>query len=775
MITKTHFLLGIFLGLSINSHVYAGIINSAGVLASKYNGKCIGVSVGSFSKEAAIAQNNCSGIPSEQWILKPYGDAYQIVVKHSGLCLNVSKNSIINGATLIQYTCSNTKTGLWYVNLTGDYFRLIAKHSGKCLSVFGGSASTSGQIIQSDCAFTDKQLWAIPSLSHTPLQSKATSQCIDVYLSSIAENAAISQSTCHGNNNQQWTLMPYQDAYRIIAKHSGKCLAIYQSSLENNAVTIQQQCIGKQNELWYPKISDKLYRLVAKQSNKCLTAINTPGKTAGTLIQNACTNDNNQLWAINTSSTTGGKWSDALKLPLVPVAASTLPNGKLLLWSSHDRFSFGGGGQTYTAIFNPSTKQVTEKLVSKTGHDMFCPGTANLADGRVLVNGGDNNTITSIYSAATDTWTRVGDMNIPRGYQSDTVLSNGNVFTIGGSWTSNNTGNISGKDGEVWNSLLGWHLTPGILAKSILTNDPEREYRADNHPWLFSIANGRVFHAGPSKQMNWFNTNGMGITLPAGNRGTDDHSMNGNASMYDVGKILKVAGAPAYGNSNATKKSFVIDINNRINTVQIADMAYNRVFSSSVVLPDGSVIVFGGQGFAKLFTDTQPVFAPELWDPTNKTFTTLAAMKIPRTYHSVAILMPDASIFVAGGGLCGSCTTNHPNAEIFTPPYLLNGDGTNAIRPIITTAPISSGYGWNIPVTTNSAVANFALVRMSSITHAVNNDQRRIPLKFKQKLVINSYSLQMPNSSGIATPGYYMLFALNASGVPSVAKIIKLG
>ena len=29
-------------------------------------------------------------------------------------------------------------------------------------------------------------------------------------------------------------------------------------------------------------------------------------------------------------------------------------------------------------------------------------------------------------------------------------------------------------------------------------------------------------------------------------RGDDSHAMNGNAVMYDVGKILTVGGAPAY-------------------------------------------------------------------------------------------------------------------------------------------------------------------------------------------------------------------------------------
>ena len=50
-----------------------------------------------------------------------------------------------------------------------------------------------------------------------------------------------------------------------------------------------------------------------------------------------------------------------------------------------------------------------------------------------------------------------------------------------------------------------------------------------------------VFHAGPSVQMNWFNLEGDGSQRQAGNRQGGD-MMNGNAVMYDSGKILTCGG-----------------------------------------------------------------------------------------------------------------------------------------------------------------------------------------------------------------------------------------
>jgi len=47
------------------------------------------------------------------------------------------------------------------------------------------------------------------------------------------------------------------------------------------------------------------------------------------------------------------------------------------------------------------------------------------------------------------------------------------------------------------------------------------------------------------------------------------------------------------------------------------------------------------------------VYAAEVWDPATQAFTVLAGASIPRNYHSIALLLPDARIFSGGAGLCG--------------------------------------------------------------------------------------------------------------------------
>ena len=121
--------------------------------------------------------------------------------------------------------------------------------------------------------------------------------------------------------------------------------------------------------------------------------------------------------------------------------------------------------------------------------------------------------------------------------------------------------------------------------------------------------------------------------------------------------------------------------------------------------------------------------------------------------------------------MCG-CPGDHPDVEIYTPPYLLSPNGSPAPRPAITGAPGAATWGGQIAVATDRAVTSFALVRMASVTHSVNTDQRRIPLSFTGSP--GNYQLSIPAQRGVVLPGNYMLFALDASGVPSVARTINI-
>ena len=253
------------------------------------------------------------------------------------------------------------------------------------------------------------------------------------------------------------------------------------------------------------------------------------------------------LWAQVGGQNGSGKWSDVIPMPIVSVASANLPNGKVLTWSAYDRFRFGGNrGKTYTVIFDPATNTSEEFLISDTQHDMFCPGTANLSDGRVIVTGGSSSPKTSIYDPFTNQWTSSSNLNIPRGYHSMVTLSNGDVFTIGGSWS----GGRGNKHSEIWDYETGtWSRKEGIPVAAMGT-------ASDYHAWLWQAPNGKLFHAGPTKEMHWIDySTPQGSYTSAGSRDANDHGFSGAIVMYDKGKILKMGGASSFSGGQLAKGS----------------------------------------------------------------------------------------------------------------------------------------------------------------------------------------------------------------------------
>ena len=476
-----------------------------------------------------------------------------------------------------------------------------------------------------------------------------------------------------------------------------------------------------------------------------------------------------------------GKWSNPIPFNIVPVAVANLPDGRLMTWSSKYRDFFGGGdGFTYTEIFDPfsgTDGMALGEVVTTTNHDMFCPGINNLPNGQLLVTGGSSNPKATIYDFNANTWTAIDNMNIGRGYQGSVTLSDGSAFVFGGSWSGGLAPNGE-KIAEVWRSETGWKTLPG-LRSDILFNandlnfESEGVYRADNHSWLWAAPNGKVFHAGPGEDMHWLDVTDNGSFTNAGKRADDNYSMKGTTVMFDIGKILKVGGANSYASGDPAKdNSFVIDINNESNvtvTPTLNKLSFSRTMHNSTVLPNGEVLVTGGLSAALVFTDQGARLNAEIYNPTTNQWRTVSGMQVPRTYHSVAILQADGRVFVGGGGLCNSCS-NHLDAEIYSPSYLFDATGNPAQRPIIN-APAVAAYNTDITVTGSNGIQDFSLIRMSSATHSTNNEQRRIPVSFSGN---GTYSLNIPDRN-LLPPGYYMLFALNADGVPSVAETILVG
>jgi len=255
--------------------------------------------------------------------------------------------------------------------------------------------------------------------------------------------------------------------------------------------------------------------------------------------------------------------------------------------------------------------------------------------------------------------------------------------------------------------------------------------------------------------------------------------------MYDVGKVLYTGGGTEQTTRVPTAAAEIIDLTAANPAWRpTAAMHHPRRQHNATILPDGTVLVTGGTkggggknpGFNDL-TKGEPVHVAELWDPATGQWTELTAEEVDRCYHSTAILLPDATVLSAGGGEYRPDTTDTPNppqdshrdAQIYHPPYLFRG-----ARPDLTSAPEEVTYGQSFTVGTPhpEEIGRVSWIRLSSVTHSFNMDQRISFLAFR--IAGGGLTITAPEDADVCPPGHYMLFLLSKEKVPSIAKILRI-
>lgn len=459
-----------------------------------------------------------------------------------------------------------------------------------------------------------------------------------------------------------------------------------------------------------------------------------------------------------------GQWGPLMSMPVIPIHAHLLPTGDVLIWDRHDHNNPLAGRPR---LWQPESNTFT--LLPDPGYEIFCSGHTFLADGRLFIAGGhiedfvgEDNAIT--FDPYTNEWAALPLMNAGRWYPSATTMGNGDVSVMAGTMDGYNDVNPLP---QVWQTISNsWRD---------LTTAPHGIYPefAQIYPFTFLAPNGRVFVAGPQQMSRYLDTAGTG--------GWQDVAASvlefrdyGSAAMYDEGKVLIIGGNPADASvlelPSATAET--IDLNEATPAWEMIEpMTIGRRQLNTVLLPDGNVLVTGGTSLPGFDNPAGAVFYAEMWNPMTGHWTILDSYTRYRGYHSIGMLLPDGRVVIAGGG------NPHPpggtdeyNAEFFSPPYLFRGP-----RPTITAAPAEVSYGQPFLVTTPNAatITQANWIRLPSVTHGFDQNQRLNRLAFSQTdegLVISA-----PADPNLAPPGHYMLFILNGDGVPSVAKIIRLG
>lgn len=621
-------------------------------------------------------------------------------------------------------------------------------------------------------------------------------------------------------------------------------------------------------ELWSGGPTENLsLSLVGKQQ---LSLVST-GSATWTELKVTCS----AKPAAPNSAYISGKWGGVFKWGtsssgLVATHAANLPDGRVISFSAWKELAFGLQGTTFEDktegyVWNPgkgatpNTSQSSFTQADSGDHDMFCAGLAILPDGRLFGGGGgsfDSNGgaaaisqyKTSYFDFRTSAWSQGNDDNMKVEHWYGTAVAmpplptqtstNARLFIVGGAGSGGEKFDYSAEllntpGSGVWDRLNASGDEVNLLFP-LLTNPSPASSREINiefdqqeqwefgevrgwYPYLNVAPDGSLFQSGPIPRLNTVDVGANSVDVnPVSEDIPASHAQMrtwGNYVMFDEGKILVTGGSVVRGH-DATNTAMIIDIDGNIDVQTIPNMRFRRSFQNSVILPNGDVLIIGGNNSGKQMADegfasppesnpadakkrwasdisTQTVYTPEVYSPDKNTWRDLTDMTVPRNYHSVALLLEDGRVLAAGGGLCGdTCATNHPNGQIYEPGYLFNPDGSPvnpAQRPAITSLSVSNNtegysrltYGQQFSVTLSEStdISKFTMIKLSAVTHGINTDLRFVEYSAAKSNMTGSdtsYQLTTTSNKNVLTPGYYFLFAINDKGVPSVAKVVQV-
>jgi hypothetical protein len=447
-------------------------------------------------------------------------------------------------------------------------------------------------------------------------------------------------------------------------------------------------------------------------------------------------------------------------MPINPVHLALTNDGKVLVVAG------SGNVATETNFRALVWDPVANTFASHTlAWDMFCNGMCMLPDGRVFINGGNlrydpfyGEPRNAAYDPATGTFSDLPNMADGRWYPTVTALGNGSVMTFSGLKATGGTNTTV----EIYTPSVGWGQpvaagwTPPLYPRMHLSTD------------------GRVFYSGSGRGSRFFNPANMTWTSVVA---TMNHA---SSRTYGTSVLLPLTPANGYrprvmifgGSNPSTATTEIIDLGAATpQWVFGPSMSQPRIQMNATILPDGRVLAVGGSR-----NDEDAATASlnaDLYNPATNTFSSAGANAFPRLYHSGSLLLPDATVVLVGGNPTRGSYEDH--IEIYSPAYLFNANGTPAARPTIEdVTPGTFGYGQVFQVETPNAsnIASVVLMRPGAQTHAFDMEQRMVGLSF----TVNNGLLNVtsPPNGNIAPPGYYMLFILDAAGVPSVARFVQL-
>jgi len=539
------------------------------------------------------------------------------------------------------------------------------------------------------------------------------------------------------------------------------------------------------------------------------TAGQPTGDTWGPLVE---LKDDSNVWP--SGKPAGGWW-------VTPIHASLLPTGKVLVtgWGRRDHDSCAAGGTRKNGtsfVLDPSSlanagatlgvAPIDENARDK-GDVLYCSGHVPLKDGRILFTGGARYNdlggpaqeefgldYARLYDPASATFQRIAAPlgGAPAGqastqwYPTTARLPDGRVLVTGGFFKccDGSFSNLSvqtfdadalGRGDSPWTTLLSHVEGHAEMAAGL---------RDFTHVWVLPTPIAPEAGGGVARQvamMGWqgrlmlLNTSeGVDATRRVATPTTRPGSApawDSTAALTSTGELLTVGGT---NDPNVAQRADLYDP--RTGSWRSLDTQIGRRNASSVLLPDGNVLVMSGDDDDRVLSGDRK--RPQSIDPRAGRVTTFQPWPNDaneRGYHNMALLLKDGRVLVGGGTYgAGGIGCERPDLRIYNPGYFSAGP-----RPIIGTLaePIAAQLGGaplRIPFTGGklSTKGGVVLMALGSFTHAFDQNQRYVALDYQ--IDGSAVTATPPADAGIAPEGDYILFLVSDKGVPSVGKHLHL-
>ena len=457
-----------------------------------------------------------------------------------------------------------------------------------------------------------------------------------------------------------------------------------------------------------------------------------------------------------------GSWAAPIRdaTGVVGINSILLDSGKVLIYGPVAENYKNGTYEikTIAAVFDPTTgKSVRDDPPED--DDVFCGAATILGDGTVLVVGGldpyhtwygsKGTPVVLLFNPQTTKWTEAQPMHQARWYPTVTELADGSAVVVGGRDANGKPNHDIEHIGPLPST------TPQVVGQTTL------DYQQDLYPNQFLLPNGDVFtFAGSATSYldptTWRIVKGPVPLAP-------EFSYPNAVALpitpgHDIQMVVYGGKNKFAGTTTAVSSRIDLSSSNPAFTA-LTPMPQPRTNMNSVMLPDGTILVVGGN-LVDQFDD--PYLQSLLYNPATDTWTPMASQTMRRAYHSTAILLPDGRVLSAGDNGPAKNNGGRNTEELYSPSYLFKG-----ARPVITSAPTIARPGAQYLVVTTGPIAKTVLISPGATTHATNMHQRLVDLA-SVPAYGHGAAITIPND-GTVPPGPYMLFALDANNIPSVA------